>query len=304
MTFADYLLELFYLVDTQMQGLGLSRLRRRGPQPRLHDSEVITMELAGEFLGIDADKAIWQHFRRYHLAEFPALAGVDRTRFVRQAADLWRVKQRLHERVAAMPPADDPALPDAGPLWIVDSFPLRVCRFKRAPSHRLFRGLADYGRDPTDGRLFYGFRVHLRCTQAGGCAQILLTAANVPDVNAVAELTRGLATPTTVIGDRNYWSPQEQQTLRDQGVDLTAPFRKKSRDPDPAAAAVLSRLRQVIEPVIGQLATRLNAQRTRGRDLWHLTSRLTRKLLSHTIALWINARQGHPPTQLALLIND
>jgi len=45
MTFVDYLTELFYLIDTELEALNL-RLRTRGPAPRLHDSEVITMELA------------------------------------------------------------------------------------------------------------------------------------------------------------------------------------------------------------------------------------------------------------------
>src|SRR3954469_12254064 len=93
MTMEDYLLHLFYLIDTELEALkageGRSRLRARGPEPKLHDSEVVTMELAGEFLGIDTDEGIWAHFRRYHLKEFPALGQVCRTTFARQAANLW-----------------------------------------------------------------------------------------------------------------------------------------------------------------------------------------------------------------------
>ncbi|HEX3356200.1 MAG TPA: hypothetical protein VHS31_04380, partial [Tepidisphaeraceae bacterium] len=116
MTFNDYLLELFYLIDCELAALNLADLRKRGPDPWLHDSEVITMELAGEFLKIDTDKGIWQHFRRYHLAEFPQLAWVDRTRFVRQSADLWRVKQLLRKRLATRLPQVDPVVGRL--LWI------------------------------------------------------------------------------------------------------------------------------------------------------------------------------------------
>ena len=160
MTFDDYLLHLFYLVDTQMGSLNLPRLRSRGPAPTLHDSEVITIELAGEFLGIDTDEGIFAHFRRRHRAEFPGLASVCRTSFARQAANLWRVKQLLHGRVFALLPSADPV--DGRVLWVLDSVPLRVCRFRRAPAHKLFKGLgAAYGRDPTDGGrtgrfLFFG----------------------------------------------------------------------------------------------------------------------------------------------------
>jgi len=302
MTFDDYLLELFYLVDTELTALNLPRLRKRGPEPKLYDSELIAIELAGEFLGLDTDQGIWAHFRRHHLAEFPMLARLDRTTFARQGASLWRVKQLLHERIARLLPTRDPALGDAAPLSLIDSFPLRVCRFKRAPGHKLFRGLgAAFGRDPTGERLFYGFRVHLRCTDRGFCAAAALAPGNVADWPMVAELLPEQQGQVG-IGDRNYWNPDGRPQLLGQGFDLQAPFRKASSDPMPKRSAVLSRLRQIIEPVIGQLATRFHCQRTWARDLWHLTSRVTRKLLSHTAAVLLNLRQGNPPLQLNLLI--
>src|SRR5206468_6303118 len=218
MTFDDYLLHLFYLVDTQLEALklelSLPRLRSRGPRPELHDSEVITMELAGEFKGIDTDKGIHAFFRRYHRGEFPALACVDRTTFARQGANLWRVKQLLQGRLFGLLPAADEAL-DGQVLWVLDSFPLRVCRFRRAPGHKLFRGAAAYGRDPTDGGRegrFYGFRVHLRVCPLGACAAFELAPGNVTDLPLAAEL----APPGGGIGlgDRNDWGPDAQATLR------------------------------------------------------------------------------------------
>ena len=74
------------------------RLRQRGPQPKLADSEVITIELVGAFWKLGTDRDLFRHFRRYHTAEFPALAQVDRTTFARQAANLWRVKQLIQQR--------------------------------------------------------------------------------------------------------------------------------------------------------------------------------------------------------------
>jgi hypothetical protein len=39
------------------------------------------------------------------------------------------------------------------------------------------------------------------------------------------------------------------------------------------------------------------------RDLWHLTSRLLRTVLSHTLAFLLNYRVGNPPLQLAKLLH-
>jgi len=51
------------------------KLRGRGPEPTLSDSEVLmTMEIVGELLGIDAEKGLYAYFKRhYHQEWFPAL---------------------------------------------------------------------------------------------------------------------------------------------------------------------------------------------------------------------------------------
>lgn len=73
------------------------KLRACGFAPRLSDSEVIALEIVGEVLGHDGDEAIWSYFKRHWAAWFPGLG--DRGTFVRQAANLWRIKPWLHERL-------------------------------------------------------------------------------------------------------------------------------------------------------------------------------------------------------------
>jgi hypothetical protein len=305
MTVTDYLLHVFYLIDTEIKGMNLAPLRRRGPQPALSDSEVITMELAGEFLGIDTDKGIWRYFRRYHRPEFPALAGVDRSTFARQAASLWRLKQLLHERVLKRLPLADRV--DGQRWWIIDSFPVRICRLGRARRCKLFRDIARYGHDPTlpGHNMYFGLRVHLRTSDCGPVAQLELTGANVPDLD-VAPALSPQSKQEPCLGDRNYWhrSAHRFWKLSQAAMVLLAPFKKKSLDPEPRRSAALTRMRQLIETVIGQLATRFHAERTWARDLWHLTSRLTRKVLSHTMAVLLNWREGNPPLKLDLLIDS
>src|SRR5689334_7187267 len=157
---ADLITAVYCLVDDLLKELGLTRPRRRGPEPALADSEVIAIELAGEFLGLDADARLFWHFRAYHRAEFPKLAAVSRTTFLRQAANLWRVKQLLQWRLAGRLAAGDP-------LWLVDSLPVPACQFARATFCARFGGQADYGYDHLIKRTFYGFRLHLRTSRDG-----------------------------------------------------------------------------------------------------------------------------------------
>src|SRR5690349_7465800 len=125
MTAPDLLLEVFCLIDDELQALRLGRLRQRGPLPTLSDAEVITIEVVGEFFKFSTDKDIYRHFRQYHRAEFPALARLCRTTFARQAANLMRLKQLIQQRLAEK-------LAGLDPLWLADSMAVHACQFARA----------------------------------------------------------------------------------------------------------------------------------------------------------------------------
>src|SRR6266705_153863 len=57
------------------------RLRTHGPAPKLTDSEVITMEIVGAFLGIEQDKALYTYFQRHYAHFFPTVGKVHRSTF-------------------------------------------------------------------------------------------------------------------------------------------------------------------------------------------------------------------------------
>ena len=103
-------------------------LRSRGPTPTLDDREVITIEVVGEFLGIDTEKGIFLFFVRNYGEWFPKLAHLHRTTFTRQAANLWKVKKLLWRALLGRVVLD-PA------ICLVDSFAVPVCSFAKAPRH-------------------------------------------------------------------------------------------------------------------------------------------------------------------------
>src|SRR5215216_7658859 len=78
------LITVYCLID---DWLGGRRLRQRGPQPILSDSEILTIECVGEFLGIDTDKGLYEYFRRDWGDWFPALARVHRPQIPRLAPE-------------------------------------------------------------------------------------------------------------------------------------------------------------------------------------------------------------------------
>src|SRR4051794_12973218 len=141
MSLVDFITEVFVWVDDALRAAFPEGVRSRGPAPPLPASEVITLELVGEWLHLDADARIFRHFRAYHRELFPGLARVHRTTFARQAANLWRVKQELQRRLIT-------GLTGPREPWLVDSITLPVCRFPPATFCARFAGLAHYGYDP------------------------------------------------------------------------------------------------------------------------------------------------------------
>jgi len=287
------IIAVFCIVDDALARAVPGRLRRRGPHPVLRDSEVLTAELVGEYLGLDCDTEVFAYFRRHYGHFFPALRGVHRTTFARQAANLWRVKEALWQRLLGPTGCD--------PEWaMVDSFPVAVCRFARAPRSRTFRGEAGFGKDHTIKQTFYGFRLHARVCWPGVVTRLSLAPASASDLSVLEELTD--RTRGVCLGDRNYWKPELHERLRGRGLEMLVPFKKAKSDPDPARSRTLSGIRYRIETVFGQLCERFSVKRVRARDTWHLASRLLRKVLAHTIGVILNRAQGNEPLRLVELL--
>jgi hypothetical protein len=157
MDITTFMIAVYCLIDDALAG---QRLRKRGPQPTLRDSEVLTIEVVGEFLGLDTESSMFTHFCRYYSDWFPSLRQITRTTFTRQAANLWKVKQDLWQRLAQSIPHDPY-------LSIIDSFPVPVCRFARATYTRLFRETATYGYDEVARHIYFGLRAHVRLAWPG-----------------------------------------------------------------------------------------------------------------------------------------
>ena len=95
----EFIITVFCWVETAfVDATAGVKLRSRRLASRLSDGEAITLEIVGEALGYDGDEAIWSDFKRHWAAWFPVLG--DRGTFLRQAANLWRIKQLLHDRNA------------------------------------------------------------------------------------------------------------------------------------------------------------------------------------------------------------
>jgi len=294
MPLEDFIITVFCWVEKHW-GLviGGQRLRRRGFAPKLTDSEVITMEVVGEFLGLESDLHLWQYFHQHWPSWFPHLGS--RTTFAQQAANLWAVKQQLHQRLVI----DLGAAAD--PIHLVDGCPLPVCVLPRAPRCRSFAGEADYGYCAAKKQSYYGFHGHLMVTVDGVITAWTVTPASGDEREALWDLTEKVH--GLVMGDKGYISAFLKAELAAVGIDLQTPLRANMTDSRaPSVVQRLTTTRRLVETVISQLTERFHFEKIRARDRWHLTSRMARKVLAHTLCIFVNRLLGRSDLQFEGLI--
>lgn len=282
----EFIIAVFCCVDDAWAKVTQGQpIRAKGFAPALSDSEVLTMEIVAEYQGIDADQGIWQYFRRHWLEWFPRLGS--RCTFVRQAANLWQYKALLQQHLATQLGAF------TDPVHLVDGIPIPLCSFARAPSCRSFKGVAAYGYCAAKKQTYYGFHGHLLMSATGVITSFSLTAANGSERETLWEMVHSIN--GLLIGDKGYLSASLQHELQQVGIELETALRSNMHDlRHPAWVALLKRLRRLIETVIGQLVERFSIEKVWARDLWHLTSRINRKLLAHTVCRWLNRHTPNP----------
>jgi hypothetical protein len=292
----EFIIRVFCLVDDELTRLvGQTRLRSRGFAPALSDAEVITIEIVGEFYGFDTDTAIWKYVRQHWRPLFPALGS--RTTFARQAANLWALKQMLHARIVCGLGATKEG------VFLIDGFPMPVCDFGRAPGAKVFRAEASYGYCAAKKRVYYGLKGHVVVSRSGLIVGVAVTSATEDEREAMWE-----ALPAVLgwlIGDKGYIDRFRAEQLRqERGLVLeTVRLRANMQESRPEShLQALSSMRKLIETVIGQLAERFHAERVRARDAWHLTSRMARKILAHTVAVLLMREDGHQSLEFEQLI--
>lgn len=282
----EFIIAVFCCVDDLLEEITQGQpLRAKGFAPALADSEVLTMEIVAEYQGIDADQAIWKYFRCHWLAWFPGLSS--RCAFVRQAANLWQYKALVQQRLAAKLGAF------VDSVHLVDGMPIPLCGFSRAPRCRSFQGEAAYGYCAAKKQTYYGFHGHLIISVTGVITGFSLTPANGSEREALWDMVEAIH--GLLIGDKGYLSTSLQQELQQVGIKLETALRSNMRQAlPPAWVKLLMRTRRLIETVIGQLVERFSIEKVWARDRWHLTSRLNRKLLAHTVCRWLNRRSTEP----------
>lgn len=289
----DFIIYVYCCVEEALSKISTVNLRTRGFAPKLTDAEVITMELVGEFMGKDQDTSIWRYFRNSWHDWFPNLGS--RANFVKQSALLSDAKRKIHHwLVTEMGALDDD-------IHRVDGFPMPVCEMSRSAHSKCFKGEANYGYCASKDKKYYGFEGYILISFNGIICDYTFAPANIDERDVVQDMTDNIH--GLLIGDKGFIRPLLTEELAQHHIDLQTPLRKNMKDERPKTfVQQLMKTRRLVETVIGQLSERFSIEKVRARDCVHLTNRFVRKILSHTLAVFLNRFVGRKTLNLSTLV--
>lgn len=283
-TFEDFILLVYTIIDDlykQFVPASVSQ-RRNVNTAKMSDSEIITLSICGELVGTDSENAWYSFVKRNYRHLFPKLCS--RTRFNRTRRALLQVTELLRQKLIQSFP-----IPSSR-YFVIDSFPLPVCRFGRARFCHSFRAYgANYGRCPSKKETYFGFKVHALITLEGYITAFEITPASVDDREGLRDLAEnqfGLV----ILGDKGYTGENLYDDMRKKGICLMSlkPSNYKKNWPREIRQLIF-RFRRRVETVFSELSEQLNAERVLAKSFRGLCTRLQNKVLGHNLCMAFNS---------------
>lgn len=283
-TFEDFILLVYTIIDDlyhQFVPTSVSQ-RRNVDTAKMSDSEIITLSICGELAGIDSENAWYSFVKRNYRHLFPRLCS--RTRFNRTRGALLQVTELLRQKLTHSFP-----IPTSR-YFVIDSFPLPVCKFGRARYCRSFRvDGANYGKCPSKKETYFDFKVHVLITIEGYITAFEITPASVDDREGLRDFAENHLC-LTVLGDKGYTGEQLWEDMQEKGICLMSlkPSNHKNNWPK-EVRQVIFRFRRRIETVFSQLSEQLNAEKVLAKSFRGLCTRLQNKILGHNLCMAFNS---------------
>ena len=277
-TFEDFILTVYVVIDDLYHQFAPPEVisRRHVLDAKLSDPEIITISICGELAGIDSENAWFSFVKKNYRYLFPNLCS--RSRFNRTRRALLQTTELLRQKLISAFPIP------VSQYFVIDSFPLAVCKFGRARYCRSFRGYgADYGKCPSKKETYLGYKVHAMITLEGYITTFEITPASTDDREGLRDMVDGQS-GLVILGDNLT------KEMSDQEICLMALKRSNSKTnwPKPVRQLIFQ-LRRRVETVFSQLSEQLHAERVLAKSFQGLCTRLANKILAYNLCLALNS---------------
>ena len=255
-------------------------MRKRGPEPTMSDSEVMTISLVIETFFNGCEEIGYAFVSQFLSHLFPDLLDLDR--FNHRRRQLISVIEAIRRqfRYQLLEPEEK--------IRLVDSAPVTLMTYTRGSRCESVYGPEYFGVVTSKKGKFFGLRLHLTTTPDQLIDEWILAPASVPDGKAVDALLEG-CTDLAVIGDKAYNDEElEDRLWRKRRIHLL-PLRKSNQTKQWSddVRRAMGRVRHRVETVFSVLTTVFNVQRPRGRSLAGHVVRVATCILAHTMSFLI-----------------
>jgi len=269
-----------------------------GRNPKFSDVKVMTLALAAEFLSMDSDNRLFDLIKD---STFFSLHGlIERSAFNRRRKGVCHyfntVLEYLSEKIS---PAED--------VFIVDSFPIEVCRFARAKRVRIckenYETAPDYGYCAAQKNTYFGYKLHGLCgpvcvqrtgRASGVFKKVDLSRASIADIRYLQDIRE----ECILLGDKAYLSSEIQLDLfQTQDVRLFTPKRTNQKE-FRQYPQIFRKLRKRIETLFSQLCDQFMIKRNYTKTFFGLATRIMSKIVSLTVAQWVNKLNEKPINEI------
>jgi hypothetical protein len=181
--------------------------------------------------------------------------------------------------------------------------PLPVCTYTRARRDQCFPTQADFGHCAAKKLDYYGFKLGLRISSVGMITYFPLLNARTHDIHHLYTLVENFV--GLVPADKGFLDHHRQELLvKRYGIQVVAPVKSNMVQQHPRSLRKFcSRIRKLVETVGSHLTERFAIGKIRVHDLWHFQHRVIRKILSHTVMVFLNLQMGRDPLDLDGLVS-
>lgn len=259
----NQLIELYLLICTFYDNQPLLKHQRLSNfKPRFTDQELLTIYVFGHLQGLTSQRRIHDYFDRHWREWFPALPSYQA--FNRRLNNLLAAFELLiDDLLQAAAKADDLATADR----LIDSLPVMLAVGTRANRARVARQLADVGFCATKQMHYRGVKLHVlaarRLSKLPLPERVFLSPASQHDLAALREFDPQL-TGCSVFGDKAYADTDMKASLKQRGIHLLTPYKRKRNEEETAIPTLYNRfvssIRQPIESLFGWLIQRTDLQ--------------------------------------------
>ena len=242
--------------------------KKRGPEPELSVSEMMTIMIRFHQSNYRTFKSFYQYATTHLKAYFPKL--ISYSRFVQLQKLLFiPLFAYLLQNLGAV----------TG-IAFIDATSLKVCHNKRISRNKVFDNIAKRGK--TTSGWFYGFKLHLVINDRGEILAFQLTPGNISDVSMMETLSKGLW--GKLFGDKGYISSEIAHKLLKKGLQVFTTLRSNMKQKFLCwRDKVLLRKRSLIETVNDQLKNISQIEHSRHRSSSNFLVNLLSGLAAYTL---------------------